>query len=393
MRRMIMILVCALLECTVAWGVQAPASMPPPAVGHRPPMPVPVDAPDPSFVKVESFASGLVVPWDIAFPSPTRMYVTERPGRVRLIENGKLRAAPYAKITRVASNGEGGLMGIALHPQYSKTQKVYLMYAYRSGGKPFNRVSVFDDTGKTLTNEKVLIEGIAGAAYHDGGALRFGPDGMLYIGTGDGGNPGAAQNKKSLNGKILRLTPEGKPPDDNPFPGSPVYAYGLRNVQGLAWNPANGELWATNHGPSGEWGLQAMDSVFIIKKGGNYGWPKSIGVTNAKGVTPPILWFPQYSVPPPLAIFYRSKKIPRLDGNFLFASLRDEDLYRVVLSGPHTVSRVERWFATGVHQGRFGRLRAVVEGPDGAIYITTSNRDRRGTVHPNDDHIYRITAK
>jgi len=312
---------------------------------------------------------------------------------VRLIENGKLRRDPYAHIKRVAPNGEGGLMGIALHPEYATTRHVYLMYSYRFAGKPYNRVSVFDDTGKTLTNEKVLIDGIPGASYHNGGSLRFGPDRMLYIGTGDGGHPAAAQDRKSLNGKILRITPDGKPADGNPFANSPVYAYGFRNVQGLAWNPSNGELWATNHGPTGEWGLQAMDSVFIVKKGGNYGWPKSLGVTSVKGVTPPILWFPRNSVPPALAIFYRTKKIPQLDGNFLFASLRDECLYRVVLSAPHTVGRIEKWFSTGVHKGRFGRIRAVAEGPAGLIYITTSNRDGRGTVRPNDDHIYRITAK
>lgn len=367
--------------------------MPAPVVGHKPSMPNPIDLPNPPGIRIEAVATGLVVPWDIAFASPSRMYVTERPGRVRLIENGQLRAEPYARIQRVIPNGEGGLTGIALHPDYAKTHKVYLMYAYRSGGRTYNRVSVFDDTGKTLTNEKTLIEGIPGTSYHDGGALRFGPDGMLYIGTGDGGNPASAQVKNFLNGKILRLTPEGKPAPGNPFENSPVYAYGFRNVQGLAWNPADGDLWATNHGPTGEWGLQAMDSVFIVRKGGNYGWPRSLGVTNVKGVTPPILWFPEFSVPPALAVFYRGDKIPGLKGSFLFASLRDEDLYRVVLSGPHSVSRLERWFATGTHSGRFGRLRAIVEGPDGALYLTTSNRDRRGAVHANDDHIYRITAK
>lgn len=349
--------------------------------------------PDPPLIQVQSIASGLVVPWGIVFPSPTRVYVTERPGRVRLIENGKLRPEPYARISKVTHTGEGGLMGIALHPQYPGIRKVYLMYSYSSGGRTYNRVSVFDDTGKTLTDEKTLIQGIRGARYHNGGAIRFGPDGMLYIGTGDGGDPRTAQDIKTLGGKILRLTPGGRPAPDNPFTGSPVYAYGFRNVQGLAWNPDNNDLWATNHGPSGEYGLEAMDSIFRVRKGGNYGWPRSLGVTNVKGALPPILWFPQRSVPPAQTVFYRTKKIPQLDGNLLFATLKDEALYRVVLSGPRQVSRIERWFSTGSHRGRFGRLRVLAEGPNGALYLGTSNRDGRGTVRPNDDHIYRITAR
>lgn len=394
--RAVLVLLCAVLGCGISSAPQPAARRPArarPVVGKRPPMPRPTDVANPPRVKVETVASGLVVPWGIAFPSPDRIYVTERPGRVRVIENGKLRQAPYATISKVAASSEGGLMGIAVDPQYSRTRHVYLMYTYRSGGASYNRVSVFDDTGSTLTNERTLIDGIRGAPYHNGGVIRFGPDDFLYIGTGDGGRPASAQNLKSLNGKILRIGRDGKPAPGNPFPRSPVYAYGFRNVQGLAWNPANNALWATNHGPSGEFGLEAMDSVFVVRKGGNHGWPLSLGLTDVKGVSPPVLWFPRSAVPPAGAVFYRTRKIPMLDGNLLFASLRDEALYRVVLDGPRSISRIERWFGTGVHQGRLGRIRAVVQGPDAAIYISTSNRDGRGPVHPNDDHIYRISAK
>lgn len=364
-----------------------------PLVGKKPPMPAPVDIPNPPDVKVETFVSGLDVPWDIAFPSANRVYITERPGRVRIVENGKLRAQPYTRISRVSSTGESGLMGIALHPNYPNPRQVFLMYTYSSGGRSYNRVSRFDDTGSTLTNEKTLVEGIAGTTYHDGGALRFGPDGMLYVGTGDAGNPESAQDKNSLNGKILRMTPDGKVPADNPFDNSLVYAYGFRNVQGLAWNPENGDLWATNHGPSGEFGLEAMDSVFIVQKGGNHGWPRTLGVTDVSGVIPPVLWFPGSAVPPGLATFYTGNQMPQLKGNFFFTSLRGEHLERVILSGPSKISRIERWFAIGIHDGKYGRLRAVVQGPDGALYVSTSNRDRRGTLRPNDDHILRISAR
>lgn len=399
----LLLLVCLIFGCSNKQAIpQAPAGsgrgegLPPPgnpAVGKKPPMPEPVNVPNPPGVNVETIATGLVVPWDIAFPSAGRMYVTERPGQVRLIENGKLRAEPYAQISSVSSVGEAGLMGIALHPNYPNPRQLFLMYTYRTGGNPYNRVSRFDDTGTTLANEKALLEGIRGETYHDGGALRFGPDGMLYVGTGDGGQPERAQNLKSLNGKILRMTPDGKVPADNPFPSSYVYAYGLRNVQGLAWNPSNGDLWATTHGPSGEFGLEAMDSVFIVPKGGNCGWPRSLGVTGINGVVPPMLWFPNSAVPPGLAVFYTGSQMPQLKGNIFFCSLRGEHLARVVLSGPRSISRLERWFATGTQQGSYGRLRAVVQGPDGALYVTTTNRDRRGAVHAGDDRVLRISAK
>lgn len=367
-------------------------AMPPPGkplVGLKPPMPKPVVVANPPY-QVKTIAEGLDVPWDIAFVSKDRMYVTERPGRVRLIENGKLRQKPYA-VVRSVDAGEGGLMGIALHPSYPNPRWVYVMYTYSAAGEPYNRVSRFSDTGTTLKDELTLIEGIPGAMYHDGGALRFGPDGMLYVGTGDAGRPESAQNKTSLNGKILRITPEGKIPSDNPFPNSLVYAYGLRNVQGLAWNPSNGNLWVTNHGPSGEFGLEAMDSVFIVKKGDNCGWPRSLGVTEVRGVTPPILWFPGRSVPPALCTFYTGSLMPKLRGNFFFATLASEHLQRVILSETGRITGIERWFETGVHRGKYGRLRAIVQGPDGALYITTSNRDRRGRIHPGDDKFLRIS--
>ncbi|MCE5200408.1 MAG: PQQ-dependent sugar dehydrogenase [Armatimonadota bacterium] len=372
---------------------QGGRKLPPPGrplIGQKPPMPASVQVSSPSGYRVQTIASGLVVPWDMVFVSRQRIYVTERPGRVRLIENGRLRSSPYAVI-KSARSGEGGLMGIALHPNYPNPAWVYLMYTYSSGIFLYDRISYFLDTGNGLTNEKPVVTRIAAATYHDGGIIRFGPDGMLYAGTGDAGQPESAQDRSSLSGKVLRMTPTGKVPADNPFSNSLVYAYGLRNVQGFAWNPANGDLWVTNHGPSGEFGLEAMDSVFIIPRGGNCGWPRTLGVTDVRGVVPPVLWYPGTAVPPALAVFYTSDQMPNLRGNFFFASLRGEHLQRVILSGPRTISRIERWFQTGTHKGRYGRLRAVVQGPDGALYVSTSNRDGRGSVRPGDDRILRIT--
>ncbi len=371
---------------------KAGVPLPPPGkplVGKKPPMPATEVITDPAY-RVEAIATGLIVPWDIAFVSKDRAYVTERPGRVRILEGGKLRAKPYA-IIPVSAEGEGGLLGIALHPMYPDPRWVYLMYTYKNDNRTFNRVSRFTDTGDGLKDEVVVVEGINGALFHNGGALRFGPDGMLYVGTGDARVPESAQDKSSLNGKILRMTPEGNIPPDNPFGNSMVYAYGLRNVQGLAWNPENNDLWATMHGPTGEFGLHAMDSVFIVAKGDNCGWPRSLGVTDVRGVTPPVLFYPGSSVPPGLCTFYTGSLMPKLNGNFFFASLAGEHLQRIVLSGPKKIIKIQRWFETGTHKGKYGRLRAVVQGPDGALYITTSDQDRRGSVHKGDDKILKIS--
>ena len=373
----------------------AQATLPPPGhpvVGGSPPMPTPVNRPTLSGYRVETVASGLMIPWDMAFTPDGRIYATERPGRVRLIMNGNMRSQPYARINVTSATDEGGLMGIALHPKYPNPRWAYLMYTYRSDGRVLNRVSRFTDTGSGLTGETAVVTGIPGGAIHNGGIIRFGPDGMLYIGTGESHRSELAQDKASLGGKILRVTPEGKIPSGNPFPNSPVYAYGFRNIQGLAWNPANGDLWATNHGPTGEFGLQAKDSVFIVQKGGNHGWPRSLGVTNIKGVVPPVIYSPNVAIAPALAIFYTGSLMPEMKGNFFFTNLRGEHLQRVVLSGPRKISKIERWFQTGTQQGTYGRLRALSQGRDGAIYFSTSNRSR-GAPRSGDDHIYRIVPK
>lgn len=359
-----------------------------------PPAPTPVRRSTVEEVNVEIFAQGLEVPWDIAFLPDGRILVTERPGRIRLIVNGALKTDPYWTIP-ARGLGEGGLMGITLHPDFPRSPYIYVMYTRQEGLRTFNRVSRLTDRGDRAEKEEVIIDQIPGAFIHDGGILRFGPDGMLYVGTGDSAVPERAQDLFSLAGKILRVTPEGNIPLDNPFPGSPIYALGFRNVQGLAWNPATGDLWCTNHGPSGELsGITARDSIFIVERGGNHGWPRVLGAADLPGVVNPILHFPGTSVPPAGCIFYTGTLFPEsFRGNFFFASLAGSHLQRVILNGPRSIARIERWWETGVHSGVYGRLRAVVQGPDGALYITTSNRDGRGTVRAGDDKILRITPK
>jgi quinoprotein glucose dehydrogenase len=201
-----------------------------------------------------------------------------------------------------------------------------------------------------------------------------------------------AQDLGRLGGKILRITPEGNIPPDNPFKGSPVWSYGHRNPQGLAWNP-EGALFASEHGPSGEFLRFGNDEVNLIRKGGNYGWPKVIGYSKEdKYVNPLALW--EKATPPSGMTFYKGSLLGHLRGDMFVATLASNALIRVRLAkagAEYRPVRVERWFATGPSRGRYGRLRDVVEGPDGALYFLTSNRDGRGEPRPGDDKIYRIS--
>lgn len=365
---------------------------PGPVVGPAPPMPAERFRPSVDEVRVEIFARGLEIPWAIVFLPDGRVFVSERPGRIRLIQRGELRREPYAQLP-VLHSGEGGLMGLAAHPRFPAEPSLYAMYTYRGeGGRPTNRVVRLRDRGAQGTGETVIVDGIPGARFHNGGRIRFGPDGRLYIGTGDAGQPELAQDPRSLGGKILRVEPDGRVPDDNPVRGSRVFSMGHRNVQGLAWHPGTGTLFASEHGPSGEWGLQGRDTVRIIIPGGNHGWPRQVGVAGRPGFQDPLLmWDP--SVPPGGMIFYTGKLLRGLEGDLFLATLRSEHLQRIMFreaGRPHQVTGLERWFARARREGVFGRLRDVVQGPEGALYVATSNRDGRGTVRPDDDKILRL---
>lgn len=358
-----------------------------PELGGTPAMPRPVVRSSVPEVRVEEVARNLEVPWALAFAPDGRMFFTERPGRIRVLRPGQ---APrvHADLKQVTQRGEGGLMGLALHPRFPREPYLYVMYTAAAGRRAVNRISRFTDTQGGLKDEKILLDGIAAAQFHDGGALAFGPDGMLYAGTGDARNPPSSQDLHSLNGKILRLTPEGEVPRDNPFAGSPVWAYGFRNVSALAWNPANGDLWAANHGPSGEFpGLQGKDSVFVVRKGGNHGWPLVVGTTSRSEIVSPTLFYPEEAVPPGGALFYTGQLFPQFRGSYFLATLKSAHLERVTPEDGR-ITCIERWWP-----GKYGRLRALAQGPDGAIYFSTSNRDGRAErPYPGSDFIYRIVS-
>jgi len=357
-----------------------------PEIGGVPPMPPQAVRTQPPGVRVQVVAKGLTIPWALAFARDGRIFFTERPGRVKVMRLGS-RPRLYLNLSRVISRGEGGLMGLALHPGFPNPPYLYAMYTFRRGKSAFNRISRFTDRGgRTAGSERVLVDGITAAQFHDGGALAFGPDGMLYAGTGDALNPPIAQDLGSFNGKILRITPEGGVPEDNPFPNSPVWAYGFRNVTGLTWSPQTGELWAASHGPSGEYGLRARDTVYVVRRGGNHGWPLVTGTTSREDIVSPVLYYPENAVPPGGLLFYTGRLLPRYQGDLFMPTLGSTHLQRIVVEDGRRIETIERWWP-----GRFGRLRAVAQGRDGALYFTTSNRDGRAQrPYSGSDYIYRL---
>ena len=349
--------------------------------------------PEGDAIEVKEWVKNLEIPWSLLFLPDGRALVTERPGRIRLIKDARLQEEPYATID-VAHVGEGGLMGLALHPEFPKKPYIYVMHTYKIGGELRNRALRLKDEGLRGVFDRVIIENIPGGKFHNGGRIAFGPDGMLFIATGETFHGELAQNLKSLGGKILRITPEGNVPEDNPFKGSPIYSYGHRNPQGLAWHPFTGDLFESEHGPSGEFGRFAHDEINVIKKGGDYGWPAVIGAARLKQyIDPLVVW--EKTTPPSGITFYKGELLKHLQGDLFIATLRSESLIRIRLQRPDEdkVARIERWFANGYSDGKYGRLRDVVEGPDGALYFLTNNRDGRGTPRSGDDRIYIIVPR
>lgn len=337
--------------------------------------------------KVEVVVRGMEVPWGIAFTPEGRMLFTERPGRVRVMEKGRLRVKPLAELPDVVSRGEAGLMGIAVHPNHARNRWVYLAYVYNEGGFKV-RVTRFKDTGEQLTERKVIIENIAGAAVHVGMALGFGPDGKLYITTGDAAKKELGDQLNKIEGKTLRLNDDGSIPRDNPFVNRSgarpeIWSYGHRNAQGIAWQPGSNLMFQTEHGPSGFDGPGGGDEVNIVERGKHYGWPAIHHKQTRDGMVSPLLEYTP-SVAPGGAAFYRGDKIPAFKNNLFFACLRGSMLVRVVLDGRRVV-RTEEMF-----KNEYGRLRAVAFGPDGHLYFGTSNRDGRGNPHAEDDRIFRL---
>lgn len=346
---------------------------------------LPMQTPDPNtenetattspLADTEVVAEGLEIPWDIAFLPEGGMLVTERTGHVLYL--GEDGSQQEIKINDVKQGGEGGLLGLTLHPEFARNHFVYLyMSAPGSEGETTNRVVRYEYKDGELVENKVIISGIPGAIYHDGGRMEWGPEGLLYITTGDATRSQIAQDKNSLGGKILRLHDDGSIPAGNPFKTA-VYSYGHRNPQGLAWDSA-GRLWETEHGRSGV--LSGMDEINLIEPGANYGWPTIEGDETQAGMRSPARHSGADDTWAPASLVY-------LNGSLFFGGLMGEALYEAVLDGEKVVELKEHF------KGEYGRIRTVRVGPDNMLYITTSNRDGRGTLQADDDKIIRINPE
>ena len=347
-------------------------------------------------VRVQTVADGLAVPWSIDWlPDGTAIF-TERGGTVSIIRDGLPEPEAVLSIG-VGGGAEGGLLGVAVDPDFGDNGYVYLYYTYNDPfSPPYNRIERYTyhdgsgDGGATaagparLDGAHIILDKIPASSWHDGGRIQFGPDGMLYAATGDAIVPDLSQDAASLAGKILRMDRDGGAPADNPWEGSLVYSMGHRNPQGMDWD-YDGRMIITEHGPSGRLGV-GHDEINVVEGGRNYGWPVVIG--DGAGGTPyenPAFHTGGSTWAPSGAEFYESGAIPEWQGRYFVATLLGRALQMVQLGPDGAVASHEPLF-----EGEFGRLRDVQTGPDGHLYVLTSNRDGRGAPAPEDDRILRI---
>lgn len=336
-------------------------------------------------LSVDVVVSDLVVPWDFDFDGGGGLVFTERPGRIGRLDLESGSHTTLATVSDTAAVGEGGLLGLALHPDFPDPAECFVYQTYRDGDLQ-NRILRYRIEDDSATRETTLLDGIPGARIHDGGRLAIGPDDHLYATAGDASVAENAQDRDSLAGKIHRLDLDGSIPSDNPFPRSPVWSLGHRNPEGLAWHPETDALYAIEHGPSGH------DEVNRIVAGANYGWPEVTGTSDESSYQSPVLTSGSGTWAPSGGAFYDGGQFAEWQGDLLFATLGfspgdgRRSLHRVRFGDDgRTVTEHERYL-----EDEFGRLRGVAAAPDGAIFVSTSNRDGRGDPTDADDRILRI---
>lgn len=329
---------------------------------------------------IEVIASGLEVPWDLALTDEGEIFITERAGKVKLLKkDGSIQT--ISNFPQVASVGESGMTGLALHPDFRQNGYIFIYYTYRVGGEILNRISRFTYKNNRLTDEVIILDKLPGGVIHNGGRMRFGPDQKLWILTGDAARPSSAQDIKSLSGKVLRINDDGSYTDGNAFKNSPVFSFGHRNPQGLDFHPLTEQPITTEHGET------AYDEVNLIKAGKNYGWPDNKKCFSDDLLFEnPILCSGEFTWAPSGAAFLGSD-IWRLRNSYFFAGLRGQILERVDIVDGRVTNRET------IIKDTYGRLRAVVSDKKGHLYVSTSNLDGRGNPKQGDDKILKLTPK
>ncbi|MFF9206971.1 MULTISPECIES: PQQ-dependent sugar dehydrogenase [unclassified Streptomyces] len=324
-------------------------------------------------VKVlRTVATGLNSPWGLApLPDGALLVASRDEGTITRVDEKTGAKTLLGEVSGVSAEGEGGLLGIALSPDYAADHMIYAYFTSASD----NRIArlLYDPRkpqGEQLGAPDTVFKGIPKGVIHNGGRIAFGPDRMLYAGTGESGERGLAQDKKSLGGKILRITPEGEPAPGNPFPDSPMYSYGHRNVQGLAWDGRQ-RLFAS------EFGQDTWDELNAIKPGGNYGWPDAEGRSDDPAFQNPVAqWHTDDASPSGIAY---------AGGSVWMAALKGERLWRIPLRGTQASAAPQAFLV-----GAYGRLRTVVSAGGDRLWVTTSNTDGRGEPKKGDDRILEL---
>ena len=322
---------------------------------------------------VEILATNLEKPWSIDF-ADERIFISEKGGTIRVIDSGQLLDDPLVTL-RTADVFDGGLLGITLHPNFSQNHILYAYYTYEEQGELWNKVIQIKEFSNKIVEAKTILDKIPGSSFSNGGIIKFGPDSKLYIGTGSVSDfSHESQNLQSLEGKILRLNDDGTIPDDNPFDDSPVYSYGHRNPKGMTWDSSE-NFYMTELGPT------KNDEINLIIAGKNYGWPDvECYSTDEKFVNPVKCFDP--SLEPGGIIFYSGDKLD-LENYMILASQKASNLYKVEVDENDV--NLDGSILSGV-----GRIRDVAEGPDGYLYVITSNTDGKAFPSDDDDKLLRI---
>lgn len=337
---------------------------------HAPPLPQPTQESKNESIQV--LATNLKKPWAIAF-AKDRIFVTEKDGAIRVVQSNTLLDEPLA-VLRTANVFGGGLLGITTHPDFENNHYLYVYYTYSENSTLLNKVLRITESKNKLQDATTIIDRIPGSQFYNGGIVKFGPDKKLYVATGlPSENSHDSQDMSSLAGKILRLNDDGTIPDDNPFPNSPVFSLGHRNPQGMAWDK-NGNLYVTELGPT------KNDEINLVRAGQNYGWPEQECSGKENFVDSIMCYDP--SIEPGGIVFYSGDKL-EYDGSLIMATLRGSNLYKLDIS-ENKVSTQKSIL------GGTGRIRDVGEGPDGYLYIITSNTDGKAFPDKLDDKLIRI---